>query len=56
MTVRPKCPKCEAELDLKQDIRWENFGFLRGAAIYYCGKCGAILSVGKQQNFSRRGE
>ena len=57
MSVKPKCPKCENELDVKNDIKWENTeGLLKSIAVFYCGMCGAILSVGGSAKlFSNKG-
>ncbi|MGP6240460.1 hypothetical protein ACNF40_08685 [Cuniculiplasma sp. SKW4] len=54
--VRPKCPKCEAELDLKNDIKWENVGSIKSITVYYCGKCGAIFNVGAQRMLSNKSQ
>ena len=52
--IRPKCPKCEMELDLNSDLLWENLGAFKGAgAAYYCSKCGSILGVGPLGIFRR---
>lgn len=57
MSVKPKCPKCEAELDLKNDIKWETSGIVKKTfTVYYCGKCGSILSVGIPRTFSNKND
>lgn len=54
--MKPKCPKCEVELDLNHDLRWENIGALGTVAVYYCGKCGSILGVGDGRMHSKKGK
>ena len=52
MDTKLKYPSCKEELDLKTDIKWISYGFLNDATVYYCGKCRAILNVGRRRGLS----
>jgi hypothetical protein len=41
--MSPKCPKCNATLDLKTDVAHERAAFGSGIGIMWCKKCGAVL-------------